>query len=287
MADLPAPEEMTDEQLNQFLNGEEVTLEEEGKKDPPAADPPVDTDEDSKPETGEENEGGQPAAPSGDPAPAGDGEAKTPPAEEEPKPPSRREQLRVQQLLEKMQQREQSKTPEEVALPKALDYKEELEADDDTLKKLQDDRDRYGQDLYRQGRQEADSILFTTRLEIDAPRVEAKYPFLDPTSDQFNERRADTLNRRYLHFVGYDPQTQTARNPDIRYSEFIEAEMEFARELAEKQVAEASQNIHRQAAQTGLRPGGNTAPKLDLDKAPEDMTDDELKAKLATVFPTR
>lgn len=210
-------------------------------------------------------------------------EQETPEAEaEEEKPPSRREQLRIQQLLTKLKDKDTKETPSGV---EALDYATALNADPEVVEQLQADRKRYGEELYQRGLQQANSMQFHTRLEIDAPKVEAKYSQLNKESDQFDPAIADALNSAYLQLVGYDERTDTVQNPNIRYADYIEAQFELANALASEKTARTTKNIAKQAAATGLRPDGSTAKRLNLDKAPEDMTVEELQAKIAQSLP--
>lgn len=199
--------------------------------------------------------------------------------EEEEKPPSRREQLRIQELLEKMSGKKETK---EQPKPKsAFNYEDELDADEDVIKQLKEDRDAYGRDLYEQGLSQARSIQFHTRLEIDAPRVEQKHAFLNKEdSENFHPALAQGINSWYLSTVGYDSETQSVQNADVRYADFVDGIVELAEEIANTKVEKATTNIKRQASQTGLRPDGSKAKSFDLSKAPGDMSDDELQEAL-------
>jgi hypothetical protein len=205
------------------------------------------------------------------------------PAEEE-KPPSRRENLRIQQLISKI--REQDSTPTAPVI-EGMDYRTKLEADDETVKTLEEDRQKYGQVSYQEGLKQAQSIQFHTRLEIDAPRVESKYPELDSKSENFNPALADAVNQWYLATAGYDPQSNQVQNANVRYMDFVEGIMEMADEIAGQKVQKTQKNIAKQAANTGLRPDGSSAKTLNLNKAPQDMTDEELEAVIKTALPRK
>jgi hypothetical protein len=202
--------------------------------------------------------------------------------EPEPQAPSRREQLRVQQLLAKIQEKQAPKTPD---LPKdGLNYADSLDADAEVVEQLEADRRKFGETAYQRGLEQARSIQFHTRLEIDAPRVEAKYPQLDKTAQEFNPVLADTINQMYLSAVGYDKDHDTVRSGDVRYADYVESIFELADEIASVKTAESSKNIAAQASKTGIRPGG-ASTKLNLNKAPSQMTDEELQAVIATAIP--
>lgn len=206
------------------------------------------------------------------------------PAPAVPPEPSRREQLRVQELLAKMKATQTA--PTAPTAPAGLDYAATLDADPELIKKLENDRQAAVNAAHQSGLAQANSIRFHTRLEIDAPRIEAKYPQLDKTSDKFNPILANAVNTMFLSTAGYDPKTDTAANPDVRYSEYIESIFELASEIAGEKISSTTKNIKKQAAQTGLRPEGAAATKtLDLNKLPQDMSDEELDARIALAIP--
>lgn len=237
---------------------------------PQEADTPVETTEEQTPET---EEAEQP-------------EAEAPPEEtteqpEEEKPPSRRESLRIQQLVEKLKAKEEKADTKEK--PEPLDYREALDADDEVVSTLESDRQAYGQNQYNEGLAEARKIQFHTRLEIDAPRVEAKYPQLDKESDEFNPQVADAINSMYLGMVGFDPNTGNVANSEIRYRDYVDGIIELANAVAGEKVQQSRTNIARQAANTAVRPGG-TANRLNLNKSPDQMTDEELNTVIDRAF---
>lgn len=197
--------------------------------------------------------------------------------------PSRRESLRIQQLLQKMKESKEETTAPKV--PEALDYSKALDADPEVINKLEEDRTKFGQTIRDQTLEQVKSIQFHTRLEIDAPRVESKYPALDKSSSDFQPEIADALNTSYLSLVGYDPDTDTVKNPNIRYADYIEAQMELAEAIAGQKTQKTAQNIAKQAATTGLRPDGSKAKGLNLNQSPDQMTDEELAAAIAATLP--
>lgn len=200
------------------------------------------------------------------------------PQPEEPQP-SRRESLRIQQLIQKMKQPEKPVAPQ---TPVGLDYASELDTTPEVADMLNQDRGQYGQAMYQQGLEQVKSMQFHTRLDIDAPRVESRYPILDPSNkDTFNPAIADALNTAYLNMAGYDSDKGTVQNPDIRYADYIEAQMELAEVIAGDKNAKTVQNIAKQATKTGLRPDGSKAKSMNLNQAPEQMTDEELAAVIA------
>lgn len=198
--------------------------------------------------------------------------------QEEERPPSRREQLRINQLLRKYGPPQERQAP---AQEETVDYRSMIEADDEVYDQLGQATKEYGTRQYQQGLEEANALKFQIRLESDAPKVEAKYPQLDKNSDEFNPAIASALNDMFLSSVGYDAQTGRVNNPNIRYSDYIDAMFELVDEASSRKVQESRTNIAKQASRTGLRPDGSSVKRLDLSKAPQDMTDEELDAMIA------
>lgn len=197
--------------------------------------------------------------------------------EVEEKKPSRREQLRIQQLLAKMKQGNRSEPTKEDG---PLNYRDAIDAPDEVYEQLEKNDQRIRTDAYDSGVKRAESIKFYTRLEIDAPKVESKYPIFDKESPDFDEQVAGAINAWYLSSVGYNPKTDTVDNSDMRYYDFVEGIFELAGVISEKKTSETKKNIVKQVAKTGIRPTG-TAPKMDLTKSPQDMTNEELDAFLS------
>lgn len=271
------PSTLTDEELDRAIAGEEI--------DPPASD-----DGGTPPPTDEEAEQTPPAA---DPAP--DTPPADPPAtepevvEDDPKPPSRREQLRVQQLLNKMSQpaRPQTTVTPQSA-PGGLNYSEELDADAETIQRLEADRSAAIARAQQDSAVQIQSSEWRTMLNIDAPQVESKYDFLNPKdAEKFHPVLADTLSNWYLQTSQFDAQTGNVGSPQMRWGEFVDGIYELAEEIAATKIQTATKNITRQAANTGIRPDGSAAKKLNLNQAPQDMSDDELDAFLAQSFPSK
>ena len=208
------------------------------------------------------------------------------PPEDKPEPaPSRRESLRIQQLVQKMKQTSQPQTP--TPTYKGIDYSQELEADPETIQRLEDDRKQYGSTATNEAREISNSNLFMTRLEIDAPKVESKFPQLNKESDDFKPHVANAINEWYLQTTGFDAETGRVGNPNIRYSEFVESVMELVEAATESKAKETTKNIAKQAAQTSLRPDGSQAKRLNLNQAPENMSDEELDAMIVQAAPSR
>lgn len=199
------------------------------------------------------------------------------PAPSEPEKPSRRESLRIKDLLAQNRKLKEATAPS----PLGIDYSKDLEADPEIVERLTADKKAAVEAAFNQGLERTSSIQFHTRLEVDAPRIEGKYPQLDKRSPKFHPAVADAINTAYLSAVGYDAETDTVRNPGLRYADYVEGMFELADEIAGEKVEATATNVAKQAAQTGLRPDGSQAKRLNLNKAAEDMSDEELAAKLA------
>lgn len=209
------------------------------------------------------------------------------PEEEAERQPSRREQLRIQNLLRKYPEtyREEIKQQSQDA---GVNYRDMIDADDEVYRQLDQASKQYGEQRYQQGqnetRRELDRIRFENRLEVDAPKVESKYPQLDKSSDEFNPAVADSLNQMYLSTIGYDPRTGYVQNANLRYSEYIDAMFELVNEAAARQTETTRRNVTKQASRTGLRPDGSSPTRsLDLSKDPSQMSDAELDAALKSM----
>jgi len=201
---------------------------------------------------------------------------------EDPQPPkeqSHRENLRIQQLLERIKQQ-----PTQPEAPRAagIDYGNALDADPEVIQQLEADRQAASQSAYSQGLEQAKSIQFHTRLEIDAPKVESKYAVLNPQDkENFNPALANAVNTWYLQTTGYDQATGHVATTDVRYADFVEGIMELGEVIGAKKAQTAVKNVTKQVRSTGLRPDGSSAKRLDLSKSPDQMSDEELDAFLS------
>lgn len=216
-----------------------------------------------------------------------DPQVEAPAEEEEPAPISRREQLRVNDLLKKY-----GPPPEAPSQAKTPDFRDKIEADESVYKTLEETTSQFGQQQYNQGLEHSKYLQWETLLKVDDPQVRGKYPQLNQADkENFHPALADAMNKKYLQFVGYEPgdpergiPPRVAR-PGIRYLDFVEAEFEFADELAAERQVRSTENIAKQAAQTGLRPDGSQTKRLNLNKSPDEMTDEELNAAISQTLP--
>lgn len=185
----------------------------------------------------------------------------------------------VQHLRGTPQQQQQQRNAQ------GVDYRKLIDADEQVYQQLDQVTQNFGQTQYQAGLQQANSIQFHTRLEIDAPRVENKYEQFNRSSPEFNPSLASAVNEFYLGMVGYDQQTGAVQNPNLRYESFVDALAELGEAMFSTKTTQSTQNIARQAANAGLRPDGSSAKPLNLNKAPEEMTDEELRAAAKASMP--
>lgn len=267
------PSTLTDEELDALINGDEPDEELDAPSDEEDA-----PEEDEKPDAADKLADEPEDTPADEPSPE-DSE------EEEEKPPSRREQLRIQQLLAKGRKPETKPATVDLGL---LKYEDELEADPELIERLEADRKKAQDSATADIQRQLQSSEWRTRLDIDAPQIESKYDFLNRNDkEKFHPVLADSLNSWYLDMVGFDPETKTVEKPGIRYAEFIDGMYELAEEIAATKVEKATREIKSQVARTGLRPDGSSAKRLNLNQAPQDMTDEELDAVIASAIPSR
>jgi len=271
------PSEMTDEQLQTVITtGVEPEVPEVV---PEAPEEPVET-----PETPEE-------APEEPAAKEPVVEEPEVPKEPEAPAPSRRETLRVQQLLQKYGQPQERPAPSQKTAP-SLDYAQALDADPEVIDQLEADRQAYSDAAYLQGLKQGEVKEWRRDLKFEAPSVEKDFPFLNPNNTaEFKPAAAAAMNNKYLRFIGYNPGDaqqgvpESIQYPDVSYREFVESEMEFVDELASQKIAQTTKNIVKQTAQTGLRPDGSSAKRLNLNQSEKNMSIEELYAAIGQTAP--
>lgn len=202
---------------------------------------------------------------------------------EEEKPVSRREQLRIQQLLTKYPDLKERVVP----TPKN-EFIENLDAEPEVIQQLTENSTAQYNAGLDAARAEIRASEWNTMLNIDTPQVLATHKWLNPKdTENFQPAIADAVNAEYLSLVGYDKETGLVSNPGIRYSDFIEARVELSTRLAKAMTAESTKNIVKQTASTGLRPDGSSAKRMNLNQAPQNMTDEELYAAIGQKAPKK
>jgi hypothetical protein len=197
---------------------------------------------------------------------------------EEPAPVSRRENKRIAELTRKLAESNQQR----VQQPTQPQPRQIIGEGDYDLDQVNGLAQQYGEQRYNEGLAIANAQRFETRLEIDAPKVEAKYPVLNPRSEQFDPGIAEWSTQLYYKTVGLKPGsdgTFTVENPNIRYEEFADGLMEAVETLATSKSADSKVNLAKQAAQTGVRPTG-VAKKQYSGTDPSKMTTAQLQAAI-------
>lgn len=171
---------------------------------------------------------------------------------------SPRQQKRVDQIEEKAKELKLNKILDRIqSAPKpnqrneALDYRSAIEADDAVYQTLEQDRTQYGDARYNEGLELVKAMEFRTNIKLDLPLVKDKLDKLDPAD-------AEAIDKEYLMYTGYDPETGFVKNPEIGYADFVEAQIERAERLASNLHVASQKNIAKQAAKTGVRPDGGS-----------------------------
>lgn len=305
MDDFKDPSQMTDEELDAAIEGKVTEDPKEPPKDPDPKAPEQDPPADPKPEDPKEDPKEDPQDPPQDP-PA-DPPVEDPKPSEDPKEqktPSPRRDKRIQALIAKMKRTTQQPAPAPAqpstppAEVKPIDFRALIDAPDEVYATLERAAEEYGKSLQtaqpapqQQQNQSignpTDTLRWEMGVKIDTPQVLAKYEQLNPESPKFDAVVADALNMEYLHTVGFDEKTGLVANPNISYAEYVEARFELANLLAQERVQTTTKEIAKQAASTGLRPDGSQSKKLNLNQAPENMTDEELDAIIGQSIPSR
>lgn len=183
---------------------------------------------------------------------------------------SRRQQKRVDQIEKKAEELKLNKildriqgiknTPKKDRESQPKDYRDMIDAPDEVYDTLNQDRESYGDQKYNEGLQVANAMEWRTNMRMDLPLVKDKLDRLDPAD-------AEAIDREYLIFSGFDPQSGFVNNPSIGYADFVEARIEQAERLAASMNLKSQKNIARQAAQTGVRPDGGSHKGLQISSA--------------------
>lgn len=110
---------------------------------------------------------------------------------------------------------------------------------------------------------------FDNRLDIDVERVEQKWDVLDPSKeDVYKPGLEKNLVNGYIRAVGMEKDQKsgriTIRDPQLRFRDYVDQQMEQMEEYAEAVAAKTTTNVASQARKTGVRPTGQApAPKKD------------------------
>lgn len=162
-----------------------------------------------------------------------------------------------------------SRYTEEIFTPKPytpLKFEEGAEYDPEQLEKdrqtvVQNSRAEGIQQGLNQGTSQVVKELWADRFDVDGDRVAAKWTELNPESDNYNAKLEATLVQKYIAFTGVEKDTRnriTIQKPNIRFKDFVEAEMQNLEDYASHHRETSNKNIERQSAQRGVRPTGQS-----------------------------
>lgn len=195
-------------------------------------------------------------------------------------------ELGMNRILDRIQSVRETSSQRQTANP--LDYRQAIDAPDEVYEQLSSDRDAFGQSQYQQGQNDAMRVSRLDKWELGA---KIDYPLVADKLSKLDQSDIEVLNREYFQFSGVrysqDGTIEDVANPNISYADYVNARIEQAERLATRMNINTQKNVARQAANTGLRPDGTSAKPLNLNKAPQDMTDAELDAYLLKALPKR
>lgn len=232
--------------------------------------------------------------------------------EAEKKSRSERRAERKRQYLERL-----SQTPVEVENERRRqellqnDYKPlDIQDGEYDADQLVQDRQRYAQSLALQATEQqrkfSEDQNFWTSVEYEAKLLTTNpdFAFLDEKSPDFDAKKTQNLNDLYLKVIGFetdlardakglpviDAQGQPVYMPSIRrrdlgFKEFAEGYLENMMDFDQDNEARITDNIVKQRAHQGVRPGGSSRRGLgrlkqgDISK----MTADEVEANEAEI----
>lgn len=156
-------------------------------------------------------------------------------------------ELGLTKILDRITQVKQA--PQRQATPQGINYRDVMDAPDEVIQQLEQDRSNVVSQVESRVNDQIRRSQFEMNLKLDLPLVQDKLSKLDPSASQ-------ALDRAYLQFVGYNPQTGVPAIDGVSYAEFIDAQLELANSIATNRVVNTQRNIAKQAAQTGVRPDG-------------------------------
>lgn len=149
-----------------------------------------------------------------------------------------------------------------------LELKDGMEVDP---AQLEEDRKKVGDGRYAEGLQtginqstsEVRKELWADRFDIDSERVTARYSELNPDDESYNPRLEAYLVGQYIAFTGMEKDARgrvTIQRDNIRFKDFVEAEMKNLDEVATARGATSRKNVTAQVAKTGVRPNNQGRP---------------------------
>lgn len=138
-------------------------------------------------------------------------------------------------------------------------------------KQLEEDRNKVadnkfaeGLQLGQQGTSAVVKELWADRYDTDSERVTLKWDALNPEKPEtFSPKLEADLVQKYIKFAGITKDAKgviSIEKPNIRFRDFVDAEMKNLEEYAALRTAQSSKNLVKQAGNTGLRPGAQARP---------------------------
>lgn len=174
----------------------------------------------------------------------------------------------IDKLAEEIRQSNANATryTEELFTPKPYQPIQYQEGDYDP-KQLEDDRNTVANNRFaegvqtgiNQGTSQVVKELWADRFDIDSERVTTKWDALNPERDTYNPKLESSLVQKYIQFAGVEKDNKgrvTIQKPNIRFKDFVQAEMQNLEDYAATRNANSTKNVVKQAASTGVRPGG-------------------------------
>jgi len=193
--------------------------------------------------------------------------------EEKPSRDERRHERYIDKLSAEIRASndQSSRYTEEIFAPKPhtpLEFKDGAEYDP---KDLEEDRNAVAANEFskgvqaglHQGSSQVAKELWADRFEIDSERVTSRWDDLNPDSEHYKPKLEATLVQKYIQFAGVEKDDQgrvSIQKPNVRFKDFVEAEMRNLEEYASERNAEADKDVKSQVAKTGLRPSGQGKP---------------------------
>lgn len=162
---------------------------------------------------------------------------------------------------------------------KAINYRDVIEAPDEVYDVLERDREYVRNQTATESRKDMQAMEWRTNIKLDLPLIKDRLDKLDPSD-------AQAIDREYLLFSGFDPKTGRVERSDIGYADFVEARIEQAERLAANMNLRSTKNIAKQAAQTGVRPDGNTRTGIKIQNPGDiaNMSAEEFEKNRAAIY---
>lgn len=159
-----------------------------------------------------------------------------------------------------------SRATQEIFAPKPYEPLKYQDGEDYDPKVLEEDRKVVADNKFAEGvqtglTQGTSQVLkeqWADRFDIDSERVTNKWDALNPEKPEaYKPKLEANLVQKYVAFTGVqrdDKGRITIEKPNIRFKDFVDAEMQNLEDYAADHSANSSKNLAKQAAKTGVRP---------------------------------